>query len=906
MSASRCSCRPSSKASARRRGVSGDLRVIARRVFLDKLPLHRGERPRHARCDAAAARTGSSSRRAGRRARASSRFDDDAHARFDHLTVNGKLERDARRFPAAVHRPAAHARRAPRARAATLGAAQLEPGTTRIARTTLRCRARAVHGRRVHRATARAAARGSRQRIAGRLGSHRRRAARRALRFRPKSAGFAAAGPSMRADRRRRPRARAAITRASARCRGEVAARCTANSRSTSIPRNAVNVRAPGARRAARVNLGGRLVDARCATPRAVRSILRAQRRSCARARASGTRRAQPLGAHRRRMSIARCCSTAGHCSRATRARRRCWLTSAAATWSKATESADAARRGRRRAVNWQRSSGKLQLAGACELRARTCRASSAGRGTLEFARGDAKLLLDGGEVEQLAVTSARVDWPRTARRACTPRCRATWRRRAAPDVARPGARSSHRHGDARSGCARREGTAPAGTVARQRALARRVGAARRRSAAASKNSPAPLRYSGGQLRGAGARGHAGSVVRSKSNRAAPTARGSLSFAISGVADAAPLLRLLGKTDAASRVERPAFLDGHGAALERQGRRCLAAVARQHAHRRREPAARAVRQARARALPVNAQLRVDVDGIQDFSSRVAAIVKIRGAFENGVTTARFEVQGVTGELRRDGQCVAARFASSDSTSSARRRCSRWPRPCCRPTANSRVNIDDLRHGDRSLGARAGDACASRDAGVEFSLESTQSAPHQMTAQGRARAMRAAGLEFTADTDHLAALLRGIAAAGGMAHRDAARGRRTVLARRMSRRSGARAGGQFDLETQGRDSSHQLLASATLADGQIALANVQGTGPAADQVFRGSGRVACWRANTTSRSTTSGCRWPRAPCRRRRARASRAPGPHCAVRSRAAAGPKSPKRAACNGTAPGTR
>ena len=34
----------------------------------------------------------------------------------------------------------------------------------------------------------------------------------------------------------------------------------------------------------------------------------------------------------------------------------------------------------------------------------------------------------------------------------------------------------------------------------------------------------------------------------------------------------------------------------------------------------------------------------------------------------------------------------------------------------------------------------------------------------------------------------------------------------------------------------------MTADATLADGQIQLANVQGTGPEADQVFRGSGRV----------------------------------------------------------------
>jgi len=49
-------------------------------------------------------------------------------------------------------------------------------------------------------------------------------------------------------------------------------------------------------------------------------------------------------------------------------------------------------------------------------------------------------------------------------------------------------------------------------------------------------------------------------------------------------------------------------------------------------------------------------------------------------------------------------------------------------------------------------------------------------------------------------------------------------------------------GRFDLETQGDDSSHQLVANAVLNDGQILLGNVQGSGPAPDQVFRGSGRV----------------------------------------------------------------
>ena len=48
-------------------------------------------------------------------------------------------------------------------------------------------------------------------------------------------------------------------------------------------------------------------------------------------------------------------------------------------------------------------------------------------------------------------------------------------------------------------------------------------------------------------------------------------------------------------------------------------------------------------------------------------------------------------------------------------------------------------------------------------------------------------------------------------------------------------------GSFDLATEG-EREHQLTARATIADGQILLADVQGTGPAPDQVFRGTGRV----------------------------------------------------------------
>jgi hypothetical protein len=117
------------------------------------------------------------------------------------------------------------------------------------------------------------------------------------------------------------------------------------------------------------------------------------------------------------------------------------------------------------------------------------------------------------------------------------------------------------------------------------------------------------------------------------------------------------------------------------------------------------------------------------------------------------------------------------------------------------------------------------------------------APHQLTARGScASAESRCRLEFTADTQHLAALLGGTQLPGEWpADKMHAAGELTwpVDARGDLTRALA---GRFELETQGRDSNHQLVATATLADGQIELANVQGTGPEADQVFHGSGRV----------------------------------------------------------------
>ena len=72
------------------------------------------------------------------------------------------------------------------------------------------------------------------------------------------------------------------------------------------------------------------------------------------------------------------------------------------------------------RAVNWQRSSGSLKLAGLASAGEESPRLS-AGSGTLEFSRGHTKLLLDGGEVD---AARGDVRAPRLAAHRCAAHAR--------------------------------------------------------------------------------------------------------------------------------------------------------------------------------------------------------------------------------------------------------------------------------------------------------------------------------------------------------------------------------------------------------------------------------------------------------------------------------------------------
>jgi hypothetical protein len=817
-------------------GVSGDLRVIARRVFLDKLPAIQAEG--RGTLDATLHLQDGLVHSASWQASAREIEFDDARVRFDHFTVSGKLERDADdfllRFADLQLTRGARLERAPRMTARV----SVDPGTTRIARTTLS--AERVPFMAVELIT---------HLLAPQL-------ADRLVEF---PGGWVPMGGELRAvrfDSGQKMGQKMSDWSFNAQVTGGDLERVHDHARINQVaatlqldaghlaldfdPANAVNVRIPGAHDPRVLNLDGRLM-----VVNAAQTAVRFENFSAS--GAGSTLAAEGEWNDDQWMAL-----TVSNVDRA-------WLLDGwtllapevvAPQWLADIEQGVVVEGALKllplrdgagnRAINWQRSSGKLTLAGLASSGNDLPRLS-AGRGTLEFSRGQTKLLLDGGDVEQLAVTSVRLDWPRTG----APRMHAALQ----GDLASPALRRTLKSQglDRLTGAVTLEADARGEKELRQPDLWRV--SARLRDVALPLGGDLPpieklagtLRYSGGQLRGLALEGAwLGGPIEIESKRA--TARGP-GFAINGVADAAPLLRLLGETDAASRVTGQLSWAGTAQRLgdgepNDAWQLSLTSALTGVESRLPEPFDKSA----ARALPVSAQLRVDVDGIHDFQLESGRDLKIHGAFAKGVITARFDVQGVTGELRRQGHgspqvrveqldmkrspvmlAVTAAMLSADD--------------------ELVLDIDDMRHANRSLGAVQA-TLARRNGGVEFALESRQSAPHQISAQGRCASGEArCRLEFTADTDHLAALLRGIQlpvewptetlhAAGQLSWPAELSGE---LTQQMT--------GQFDLETQGRDSSHQLLANATLADGQITLANVQGIGPEADQLFRGSGRVA---------------------------------------------------------------
>ncbi len=493
-----------------------------------------------------------------------------------------------------------------------------------------------------------------------------------------------------------------------------------------------------------------------------------------------------------------------------------------------------------KRSVNWQRSRGSLELQGLASAGEGMPSLAAAG-GKLEFARGGTQLRLTTGLIEDLRLSDARVDWPPRG----APRLRAALNGSLQSPLLR---RAFQDYGLERlSGEVTLEAEAR-GEAALSKPESWRL-TARVSNASIPLGSDLPpveqlagaVRFADGQLRGLTLAGHwLGGPVEIESRRAGT--RGVTSAGINGVADAAPLLKLLGHADIprvngqltwSGTLQRRTAADPSGDGWHATLSSNLAGVE----SRLPEP----FDKARARPMQINAELRFDAQGVHEFEIQSGRDA-IRGRVEDGVATARFAIQGISGELH------GAETAGQPRVSIDRLELRRAPLLLAAAGAFLPVESDlvigvtELRHANRGLGGLQA-TLARRDDGVDFSLESAAGSAHELNANGVCEAEEGrCRMDFTVDTERLPELLAGtglpsewpaqsLRASGELAWRaDAAADITRALA------------GNFELETQGADSSHQLMASATVADGQIDLTDVQGTGPGPEQIFRGNGRV----------------------------------------------------------------
>jgi hypothetical protein len=484
-------------------------------------------------------------------------------------------------------------------------------------------------------------------------------------------------------------------------------------------------------------------------------------------------------------------------------------------------------------ALDWRRSSGKLLLAG---LESRDAPKLAQGRGTLDFARGGAVLRLAGGKVEDLDLKTARLDWPRDGE----PRLRASL----------DGALSTPllRETLAGQGLERLAGRIAFDTDVRGEKNIRDPGSWRVTARVSEATVPlagglppvaglsGTLRYSERQLRTLELAGEwFDGPVEIAARRATP--RAALSFAVEGKGEVAPLLRALGQDAVADRVrgtlgwsgtvQRVAGdADGWQIRLESS----LAGV------ESKLPAPFA--KTRARSLPVTAQLRVDSGGVRDYSVDGRDFT-VRGSARDGANAATFDVQGVAGEMVREaGADPSLRIAKLD----ARRAAGVFAVAAAMLPANGDVTlaIGELGAGGNSLGALEG-SLSRRDSGLRFVVESAGDSPHRVSLDGSCAEAQCRAT-FVADTSRLAPLVRdaklpaewptaSMHAKGELRWPfDAAADFARTLA------------GEFEIESQGVDGGHTLNANATIENGQVRLADLQGSGPGSGQVFRGSGRV----------------------------------------------------------------
>jgi hypothetical protein len=484
-------------------------------------------------------------------------------------------------------------------------------------------------------------------------------------------------------------------------------------------------------------------------------------------------------------------------------------------------------------APDWRRATGRLVLA---DLASDEAPKLAGGHGTLDFARGGAVLRLDGGSIDDMTLRSARLDWPRDG----APRLRASLEGSLGSPLLREAL--------AAQGLERLTGNVSfEADVRGERALrdpkAWRV-IARLSDASVPLAGGLPaveriagtLRYSDRQLLSLALKGQwMGGPVDIVARR--PSSRAPFTFALTGMADASPLLRLLGQDAAADRV-------GGELAWSGTAQRLIGAAdawqieldSNLSGVESRLPAP--FDKARAKALPVSARLRVDAGGVREFSIDGRAL-SVDGKVREGAITASFEIQGVEGELTRAPRSDPdLRIARLD----AKRAQDVFAVAGAMLPANGDLALDiaDVRVGENTLGALRA-SFARRDGALRFRLDSADGAPHQYSVEGGCTegACRAG---FVADTAQLAVLMREVRLPAEWPRESLHAKGELHWPHDADAEFPRSLAGQFDFEAQGADSGHVMTADAKLADGQIELANVQGMGPQPDQVFRGRGRV----------------------------------------------------------------
>ena len=354
-------------------------------------------------------------------------------------------------------------------------------------------------------------------------------------------------------------------------------------------------------------------------------------------------------------------------------------------------------------AIDWARSRGKLELAAL----ATAGRGRRAPRGRKRHAGIRARRRAAAPRVgpdRRTAMTSARLDWPQSG----PPRLHAALQGPLSAPLMRRALNAQ--------GLDRLTGTVALEADARGERELRTPDAWRVTARISDASVPlaaglppleklrGTLRYSDAQLRGLALDGTwLGGPVEIDSRRAP---RGQLSLALEGVADAAPLLRLLGQDEVAQRVGGQ--LAWNGTALRATGNDtwhfALTSNLVGVESRLPEP----FDKLKSRALPVSAQLRVDTHGVRDFEIDGGREFAISGEVHDGVTTAHFAVQGVEGELRRGANANSTSEINIERLETKRAPAVLAMAGALLPVdAGLTLNIGDLRQAERSSRCAAG-------------------------------------------------------------------------------------------------------------------------------------------------------------------------------------------------------